>query len=371
MRFVSVIKNRLARALMLSLLGFVPTISYAEIDVNALGTHSPMAEQGGICASFSALMENQSLLNEDLGFLWQERRKFSGAVIRRAVELSGAPSPSGEDIDKLIGEYQEWVILNLTSQDEDKKSLSDYQNNLRMMIATNCATLYKQADKAIIKRYPDLAYLINGLEKGVDNTAKKQAETLLRKNIELNQKITELSSQLDEAKTALANSEAAFNVKQSIANAKSTQIAQSAPITPKTTPQAKPEPRPAVPVKPAPEKPAPEKPAPEKSKSAITKAAKAKPTSSQMADRDKARFYGQLGSYSTADIAKAAIEDLRTRFPQLFDDIKLLVNDHKFASGKVFYRVTTSDASMSNISQICDKLWDARLGCLIKTKTAE
>ena len=126
MRFVSVIKNRLARALMLSLLGFVPTISYAEIDVNALGTHSPMAEQGGICASFSALMENQSLLNEDLGFLWQERRKFSGAVIRRAVELSGAPSPSGEDIDKLIGEYQEWVILNLTSQDEDKKSLSDY-----------------------------------------------------------------------------------------------------------------------------------------------------------------------------------------------------------------------------------------------------
>lgn len=344
MRFVLDIKKRLACALLLSLFGLSPSISYAEIDVNALGTHSPMAEQGGICASFSALMENQSLLNEDLGLLWQERRKFSGAVIRRAVELSGAPSPSGEAIDKLIGEYQEWVILNLISQDEDKKSLSDYQANLRLMISTNCATLYKQADKAIIKRYPDLAYLISGLENGIDDTAKKQAETLLRKNIELNQKITELSTQLEEAKTALANSEAAFNVKQSIAKATT---AQSKPAAP----QAKPKPRPEAPKEIAKAKPA------------------KKTTSSQMADRDKARFYGQLGSYSTAEIANGAIEDLRTRFPQLFDDIKLLVNDHKFASGKIFYRVTTGESSMSHISQICDELWDARLGCLIKTKT--
>lgn len=362
MRFVSAIKNRLACAFVLSLFGFVPTVSYAEIDVNALGTHSPMAEQGGICASFSALMENQSLLNEDLGFLWQERRKFSGAVIRRAVELSGAPSPSGEDIDKLIGEYQEWVILNLTSQDEDKKSLSDYQSNLRMMIATNCATLYKQADKAIIKRYPDLAYLINGLENGVDNTAKKQAETLLRKNIELNQKITELSAQLDEAKTALANSEAAFNVKQSIANAKPATSNQAAPLAPKSKPQTKPQ-----------AKPAPRPAAPSKAKAGAKdiKTPQAKPAkdTTQIADSEKARFYGQLGSYSSRAIALIAIDDLRARFPNLFDDIKLKVNDHKFASGKVFYRVTTGEASMSNISQICDKLWDARLGCLIKTKT--
>ena len=53
-----------------------------------------MAEQGAICASFSALMEHQSLLNEDLGQLWTERRKFSGAIIRRAVELNGQDTPT-------------------------------------------------------------------------------------------------------------------------------------------------------------------------------------------------------------------------------------------------------------------------------------
>ena len=343
MHFVSVIKSRFMRMATLSLLGFFPLMAHAEIDVNALGAHSPMAEQGGICASFSAIMENQSLLNEDLGFLWQERRKFSGAVIRRAVELSDAPTPSGEEIEQLIADYQEWVLLNLTSQDDGKKTLSDYQSNLRMMIATNCATLYKQADKAIIKRYPELSYLINGAAKQVDDTAKKQAETLLRKNIELNQKITDLTAQLEKAQTALASSQAAMTVKQNIAKTLS-----SAPQTNK--PKAKPAPRPAPPVKTANAKPATNN------------------TSEQTNVDDKTRFYGQLGSYSSRAIAGVAIDELRTRFPDLFDSINLNVNDHKFSSGKVFFRVTTGDSSMANISRICDKLWEARLGCLIKTK---
>ena len=60
-------------------------------------------------ASFSALMENQVLINQNLGDLWSERRKFSGAVIRRAVELAGLESPSSEDIDLLINDYREWL----------------------------------------------------------------------------------------------------------------------------------------------------------------------------------------------------------------------------------------------------------------------
>ena len=345
MRFVLAIKNRLAQLIIIGLIGLTSSMAFARIEVNSLGTHSPMAEQGGICASFSALMENQSLLNDDLGLLWQERRKFSGAVIRRAVELSGAPTPSGEDIDFLIGDYQEWILLNLTSQTEDEKSLSDYQTNLRMMIATNCANLYKQADKAIIKRFPKLTYLINGLENGIDDTAEKQAEMLLRKNIELNQKIVALSKQLETTKTELAAQTALAKTKAAIA------IAENKTDKPK--PKAE-----LIKTKPAPRSVLAAKEADQSS--ALTKP---EPKS------DEARFYGQLGSYSSSEIAMGAIDDLRTRFPQLFDEMTLMVNDHKFASGKIFYRVTTGDADMASISQICDELWDERLGCLIKTRT--
>ena len=347
MRFVLAIKNRLAQLVIFGLIGLTSSMAFARIEVNSLGENSPMAEQGGICASFSALMENQSLLNEDLGLLWQERRKFSGAVIRRAVELSGAPTPSGEDIDLLIGEYQEWILLNLTSQNEDEKSLSDYQTNLRMMIATNCANLYKQADKAIIKRFPKLTYLINGLENGIDDTAEKQAKMLLRKNIELNQKIVALNKQLETTKTELAAQTALAKTKTAIALAEN-----------KTD---KPEPKPKL--EPIKTKPAPRPARATKTADQNTALIKPEPKS------DDARFYGQLGSYSSSEIAMGAIDDLRTRFPQLFDKMKLMVNDHKFASGKIFYRVTTGDADMASISQICDELWDERLGCLIKTRT--
>ena len=351
MRFVLAIKNRLEQLVIFGLIGLTSSMAFARIDVNSLGTHSPMAEQGGICASFSALMENQALLNDDLGLLWQERRKFSGAVIRRAVELSGAPTPSGEDIDLLIGDYQEWILLNLTSQNEDEKSLSDYQTNLRMMVATNCANLYKQADKAIIKRFPKLTYLINGLENGIDDTAEKQAEMLLRKNIELNQKIVALNKQLEATKTELAAQTALAKTKAAIAVAEN----KTKKPEPKPTPKPKsepikttPAPRPSVAAKEADQNTALMKPEPQS---------------------DAARFYGQLGSYSSSEIAMDAIDDLRTRFPQLFDKMKLMVNNHKFASGKIFYRVTTGDADMASISQICDELWDERLGCLIKTRT--
>ena len=349
MRFVLGIKKHFVQAMLIGLIGLSSSMTKAEINVSELGTHSPMAEQGGICASFSAIMENQSLLNEDLGLLWQERRKFSGAVIRRAVELSGAPSPSGDDIDRLITEYQEWILLNLTSQNEDEKSLSDYQTNLRLMIATNCANLYKQADKAIIKRFPKLTYLINGLENGVDDTAARQAETLLRKNIELNQKITALNSELENTKTELAAQTALAKTKAAIA------------IAENKTDEPKPEPKPSS--EPVKTKPAPRPILAAKATDQSTSVIKPEPKS------DDARFYGQLGSYSSSEIAMTAIEDLRKAFPELFAEMKLVVNDHTFPSGKIFYRVTTGDATMASISQICDELWDERLGCLIKTRS--
>ena len=177
----------------------------AKIDIGALGAQSTMAEQGAICASFAALMENQILINQNLGHLWSERRKFSGAVIRRAVELTGLESPTGNEIDSLINDYREWLLLNLSGQDSDN-DISDYQTDVQNLIRTNCASLFVQADKAITKRFPELAYLIdeNHISQSndsqiVDNS--KEIESLLAKNQELNQQIEALNAEITTLKT--------------------------------------------------------------------------------------------------------------------------------------------------------------------------
>ena len=171
----------------------------AKIDIGALGAQSTMAEQGAICASFAALMENQILINQNLGNLWSERRKFSGAVIRRAVELSGLQTPTGDEIDVLINDYREWLLLNLSSQDTDS-NITDYQTDVQNLIRTNCASLFVQADKAILKRFPDLAYLIDQ-DKAVQIDNSKEIESLLAKNQELNLKIEALNAEIATLKT--------------------------------------------------------------------------------------------------------------------------------------------------------------------------
>jgi len=53
------------------------------LDIQQWKTYGPLAEQGAICASFAAIMESQDVITPDLGHLWTERRKFSGALIRK------------------------------------------------------------------------------------------------------------------------------------------------------------------------------------------------------------------------------------------------------------------------------------------------
>lgn len=312
-----------------------------QIDIGALGAQSTMAEQGAICASFAALMENQLLINQNLGNLWSERRKFSGAVIRRAVELSNLPSPSSDSIDALINDYREWLILNLSSKDPNI-SLIDYQSDVQNMIKTNCKSLYQQADKAIIKRFPDLAYLIDeSIIATVQQDAKKDAEkddkiddkqlsALMAKNNELNVQIIALRAELN-----------ALKVKNKKAQ-KQEQEPQTAQLTAPT-------PRPDAPQRP-------------KEKPAIKPAVKqAEPT------KARKRFFAQLGSFSSEESAQVAMTDFNEKYPQLFNDIALQIRPHEFASRKIFYRVRTNDADRTIITKICDRLWDARMGCLIKT----
>ena len=89
----------------------------ANIDLKTWKNYANLAEQGAICASFSTLMEAQSLLNPDMGRLWQERRKFSGAVIQKAVVLEFNKEIAAEDIEAFIAGYRDWVLAALMSSD--------------------------------------------------------------------------------------------------------------------------------------------------------------------------------------------------------------------------------------------------------------
>ena len=298
----------------------------AKIDIGALGAQSTMAEQGAICASFAALMENQILINQNLGNLWSERRKFSGAVIRRAVELSGLQTPTGDEIDVLINDYREWLLLNLSSQDTDG-NITDYQTDVQNLIKTNCASLFVQADKAILKRFPDLAYLIDQ-DKAVQIDNSKEIESLLAKNQELNQKIEILNAEIATLKTEQISASLALSAAREKEESKS-------------VPQA-PDRRPTPP------------------------ASQNEQTSQQTVISDN-RFFAQLGSYSSKDIAASALADLISNFQGLFKDTDLEIKAHEFESGKTFFRVRTANASRATITTICDTLWQSRMGCLIKT----
>lgn len=367
MRFVSVIKSGQYKLFSVCLAGLLSVnAAQGEIIIEELGQQSAMAEQGSICASFATLMENQGLLNDDLGILWTERRKFAGAVVRRAVEMAGNAPPSADEIDAVINDYREWMLLNLTSGDAEN-SLDAYQTDLQNLIRTNCLSLFEQADKAILRRFPDLDYLIAGLTTGGSANKAKQAEALLRKNIELNKEVKEL-------RAALAVSEA-----------KSTQNT-SREITQETTQEtplpSPPKKRPVRETNTANTSLADASNVPPQSDQTQSHSQQQQPPAKASTNNTKNEagnnaennpknnkvFFAQLGSFSTKSAADQAANEFRQSFPDLFNTITLSVNAHQFASGKTLFRVRTKAAERESITEICDILWQERLGCLIKTE---
>ena len=108
---------RIFLILFICLCKVLPHAAQAELQLEKWKTYGQMAEQSAICASFSKLMEAQSVLNRDLGALWQERRKFAGAVIRKSVFLELGRDGTEIEIDKLIASYRDWVLSSLMSSD--------------------------------------------------------------------------------------------------------------------------------------------------------------------------------------------------------------------------------------------------------------
>ena len=158
-------KNKLLMMVLVAGMSLFSASARANFDLKTWKNYANLAEQGAICASFSTLMEAQSLLNPDMGQLWQERRKFSGAVIQKAVMLELNKKIAAEDIEAFIAGYRDWVLAALMSSDappseRPQNSLAVGQEKIANLIKTQCATLFKQGDEQIRQKFPELAYLI-------------------------------------------------------------------------------------------------------------------------------------------------------------------------------------------------------------------
>ena len=131
--------------------------AHAEIDLGTWETYATMAEQGAVCGAFADIMAMQVLVDEKLGRLWTERRNYSGSVIRRAASLEGRSDLEDGDIDELLNRYSMWLLNNLANPANAEILSSDARDAAQDMVGDVCATLYAQADKAIVKKHPALA----------------------------------------------------------------------------------------------------------------------------------------------------------------------------------------------------------------------
>lgn len=165
----------------------LPVNAQAELRLETWSSYGQLAEQGAICASFSALMESQSVLNPDLGTLWQERRKFAGAVIRKAVLLELKRDSTEDEINKLIASYRDWVLSSLMIDDGATNTLLDEsgqeatpeilgRQKIKDLVNSQCKSLFEQGDVMIRQQNPQLAYLLDDTPASAPASA-KQAET--------------------------------------------------------------------------------------------------------------------------------------------------------------------------------------------------
>ena len=151
-----------------SLFTVLPHGAQAGLQLETWKVYGQMAEQSAICANFSKLMESQSILNPDLGALWKERRKFAGAVIRKAIFMELNRESSEAEIDNLIASYRDWVLSSLMIDHKNKSHKNiDVQEKTETngrkifaLIDSQCKNLFQQGDEMIRKQRPDLAYLL-------------------------------------------------------------------------------------------------------------------------------------------------------------------------------------------------------------------
>ena len=174
--------------------GILPAKVQAELRLETWTSYGQLAEQGAICASFSALMESQSVLNPDLGLLWQERRKFAGAIIRKAVKLELNRDSSEDEINRLIASYRDWVLSSLMIQSDESTNAVDDAGNpisgealgrqkIKTLVNRQCKSLFEQGDDMIRQQNPKLAYLLEDSGTSLAVAQKPASETGPRRTL--------------------------------------------------------------------------------------------------------------------------------------------------------------------------------------------
>ena len=143
-------------------------------------------------------MEAQSVLNPDIGKLWKERRKYAGAVIRKAAEFELQRTPDSDEINNLVSKYSDWVIESLMSKDapdftgvdnESQQGLIG-QQKMQKLIDSYCRTMFAQGDKQILASNPDLGYLLGIKTQAPAATAANTASANKRPENTASQQIT-------------------------------------------------------------------------------------------------------------------------------------------------------------------------------------
>ena len=349
----------------------------AELRLESWKNYAYLAEQGAICASFSSLMEAQSVLNPDIGKLWKERRKYAGAVIRKAAEFELQRTPDSDEINNLVSKYSDWVIESLMSKDapdftgvdnESQQGLIG-QQKMQKLIDSYCRTMFAQGDKQILASNPDLGYLLGIKTQAPAATAANTASANKRPENTASQQITLNIGQGASFALSLPSSTKPTPANTAIAPAPKTpedsaspakQVTTSLPDTPK--------PRPAIPtvkVKSI-----------EKTDSQIlaTKTAKLAPVEPKkpqeipvIAAPQTGELVIQLGSFSQKDNAETIRQKLRAAYPDMLQHIELNINEHRLTTGSLFYRIETQMLDEYTAQIICDFLWAERLPCLLKS----
>ena len=349
----------------------------AELRLESWKNYAYLAEQGAICASFSSLMEAQSVLNPDIGKLWKERRKYAGAVIRKAAEFELQRTPDSDEINNLVSKYSDWVIESLMSKDapdftgvdnESQQGLIG-QQKMQKLIDSYCRTMFAQGDKQILASNPDLGYLLGIKTQAPAATAANAASANKRPENTASQQITLNIGQGASFALSLPSSTKPTPANTAIAPAPKTpedsasppkQVTTSLPDTPK--------PRPAI--------PAVKVKSIEKTDSQIlaTKTAKLAPVEPKkpqeipvIAAPQTGELVIQLGSFSQKDNAETIRQKLRAAYPDMLQHIELNINEHRLTTGSLFYRIETQMLDEYTAQIICDFLWAERLPCLLKS----
>jgi len=324
------------------------SILRAELQLESWNEYGYLAEQGAICASFSSLMEAQSVLNPDIGKLWQERRKYAGAVIRKAAEFELKRTPDTDEIDRLVNQYSDWVIESLMSKDAtlNQTDLNTQQGivgqqKMQKLIDSYCRTMFAQGDKQILASNAELAYLLRPAKTPQQKLAppEKQITLDIGQGASFSLSLPKPSTPPTPAKQALTEPPA--SPKQGVENNSKpgniVALLQPANIKPATV-----VPKPAPTLPPA-------------------------PTIPVIAAPRQGKLIIQLGSFSQKQNAESIRQKLLSSYPGMLQHIDLNINEHRLTTGSLFYRVETQTLDQKTAQIICDFLWTERLPCLLKS----